>query len=224
MAKISRIIVIVVCVISCISIAASPVAKPIVRAQAKKPEPVDDPYKDSTILVEAFVVEVRLSALYDLGVSPIGEKPNSVSIDNILRCLQDDDNARIVSGAKVAIRQRERGNSESEQRMYLGQKAPTSNESSRRAAVSRSSRPYQFNKSLSVSANILTHNRIYVSFSYNGNSIEKTTAKDDMPPDSVNWEWSSAICLERGKASIAGATQDDKKVVFLILCADIKDS
>jgi hypothetical protein len=224
MAKISKKIVIIVCVIFFVSIAAGPVFRPAVRAQEKNAKLIEDPYKDSTILVEAFVVEVRLSALYDLGVSPLGEKPNSVSIDNILRCLQDDDNGRIVSGAKVAVRQRERGNSESEQRIYLEQKAPATNEGSRRAPASRSSRPYQFNKSFSVSASILAHNRIYVSFSFSDNSIEKTTAEDDMPPDSVNWEWSSAVCLEAGKASIVGATQDDKKAVFLILCADIRES
>lgn len=125
MTKISRNIVILVFVISCALIATGPIVGPTAEAQPrrtvpKKTELIDDPYKDSTILVEAFVVEVRLSALYDLGVSPIGEKPNSVSIENIMRCLQDDD-ARIISGAKVAVKQREQGTTESEQRIYLEQ-------------------------------------------------------------------------------------------------------
>lgn len=221
MAKISRNILIIVCVICCAIIAAGTLTEPAVKAQAKKTELIEDPYKDSTILVEAFVVEIRLSALYDLGVSPIGEKPNSVSIENILRCLQDEDNAKISSGAKVAIRQRERGNSESEQRIYLDQQT---SEASKRASGSRSVRPYQFSKSFGASANILAHNRIYVSFSFSENSMEKASAKDGTPPNTVNWQWSGAVCLEMGKASIVGATQDEKKAVFLILCADIRDS
>ncbi|MBC8469415.1 MAG: hypothetical protein H8D56_08075 [Planctomycetes bacterium] len=225
MSKILRNILIIVCIISCVSIAAGPIVKPNVRDQARKAELIDDPYKNSTILVEAFVVEVRLSALYDLGVSPIGEKPNSVSIDNILRCLQDEDNARIISGAKVASQQRERGTTESEQMIYLEQQKPAkTSEESKKPAVVRSPRPYKFNKSFRASANILAHNRIYVSFSFTGNSMDKVPAKDGMPPDAVNWQWSGTVCLERGKASIVGATQDEEKVVFLILCADIRDS
>ena len=225
MAKILRNILIIVCIISCVSIAAGPIVKPNVRAQARKAELIEDPYKDSTILVEAFVVEVRLSALYDLGVSPIGEKPNSVSIDNILRCLQNEGNARIISGAKVAVRQREQGIIDSEQMIYLEQQKPAkTSEASKKPAASRSPRPYKFSKSFRVSANILAHNRIYVSFSFTGNSIDKVPAKDGMPPNTVNWQWSGAVCLDRGKASIVGATQDEKKAVFLILCADIRDS
>jgi len=225
MAKISRNIIILVCVISCSLIAAGPLVEPTVKAQAKKAELIEDPYKDSTILVEAFVVEVRLSALYDLGVSPIGEKPNSVSIDNILRCLQDEDNAKISSGAKVAVRQREQGTTESEQMIYLEQQMPAkTSEASKKPAVVRSLRPYKFSKSFQASANIIAHNIIFVSFGYDENAIDKVPAKDGTPPNSVNWQWSGTVCLERGKASIVGAIQDEKKAVFLILCADIRDS
>lgn len=224
MAKISRNIVILVCVISCSLIVAGPLVGPTAEAQGKNAELIDDPYKDSTILIEAFVVEVRLSALYDSGVSPIGEKPNSVSIDNILRCLQDEDNARISSGAKVAVRQRESGETQSEQRIYLEQQMPPkTSEGSKKPVVSRPPRPYQFSKSFEASANIIAPNRIFVSFSFSENTMEKVSTKDDMPPNTVNWQWSGSVCLEMGKASIVGATQDEKKAVFLILCANIRD-
>ena len=224
MSKISRNIFIIVCIISCVSIAAGPIVKPNIRAQTKKAELIEDPYKNSTILVEAFVVEVRLSALYDLGVSPIGEKPNSASIDNILRCLQNEDNAKIRSGAKVSVKQREMGTTESEQRIYFEQKAANTSEGSKRATGSRSPRPYQFSKTFRASVNIIVPNRISVNFSFNENSMEKVSAKDAIPPNTVDWQWSSTVFLERGKASIVGATQDEEKAVFLILCADIRDS
>ena len=229
MAKISRNILIIACVISCVLIATHPIIEPAVKAQSRRNQPrreesIDDPYKDSTILVEAFVVEVRLSALYDLGVSPIGEKPNSVSIDNILKCLQDEDNAKISSGAKVAIRQREQGETEAEQRIYLEQQNPTKMTGGSKKPVSRPPRPYQFGKSFRASANILAPNKIYVSFSYNENVLGKALAKDNMPPHTVNWQWSGMVCLEKGKASIVGASQDEEKAVFLVLCADIRDS
>ncbi len=226
MTKISRNIVIIVCIISCVLIATHPIIEPAVKAQprrneVRKAELIEDPYKDSTVLVEAFVVEVRLTALYDLGVSPIGEKPNSVSIDNILRCLQNKDNARIRSGAKVAARQRERGTTESEQRIYFNQQT---SEGSKRASGSRSPRPYQYNKSFQATANILAPNRISVAFGFTENAMDKASAKDGMPPNTVNWQWLGTVCLEMGKASIVGATQDEEKAVFLVLCADIRDS
>ena len=229
MAKISRNFVIIVLVISCALIAAGPIVGPTAEAQPRRTEPrkvevIDDPYKDSTILVEAFVVEVRLSALYDLGVSPIGEKPNSVSIGNILKCLQNKDHARIRSGAKVAVKQREHGITESEQMIYLEQQKPKTSDASKKPPVQRSPRPYKFSKAFQASANIIAHNRISISFGYDENSMDKASAKDGMPPNTVNWQWTGNICLERGKASIVGATQDEKEAVFLILCADIRDS
>jgi hypothetical protein len=225
MAKISRNIVIIVCIISCVSIAAGPIARPNVRSKAKKAELIEDPYKDSTILVEAFVVEVRLSALYDLGVSPISEKPNSVSIDNILRCLKNESNARILSGAKVATRQSERGTTESEQMIYFEQQKPAkTSEASKKPPVLRSPRPYKFSKTFQASANIIAPNRIFVSYSYSENALDKVLTKDSMQPNTVDWQWSGMVCLEMGKSSIVGATQDEEKAVFLILCADIRDS
>ena len=229
MAKISRNIVILVFVISCTLIATGPIVGPTAEAQPRRTEPkkaelIEDPYQDSTILVEAFVVEVRLSALYDLGVSPIGEKPNSVSIGNILKCLQNKDNARIRSGAKVAVKQREPGTTESEQMIYLEQQKPKTSEAGKKPPVVSSPRPYKFSKTFHASANIIASNRISISFSYDEISMDKVPAKDGMPLNSVNWQWTGNICLERGKASIVGATQDEKEAVFLILCADIRDS
>ncbi|MHC4532457.1 MAG: hypothetical protein ACYS6K_00745 [Planctomycetota bacterium] len=230
MSKILRNLVIIVCIISCALIAEGLLVGPTAEAQPRRIEPkkaelIEDPYKDSTILVEAFVVEVRLSALYDLGVSPIGEKPNSVSIDNILRCLQNEDNARIISGAKVATRQRERGNTETEQRIYLEQQTPAkTNGGSKKPLVVRPSRSYQYGKSFLATANILATNRILVNFGFSENKMDKASVKDGMPPNTVDWQWSGTVCLERGKASIVGATQDEEKTVFLILCADVRDS
>jgi len=229
MTKISRNIAILVCLISCALFVANPFVGPIAEAQPRRYEPkkvelIEGPYKDSTILVEAFVVEVRLSALYDLGVSPIGEKPNSISIDNILKCLQNEGNARIISGAKVATRQRERGNTETEQRIYLKQTPTKTNGGSKKPPVVRPSRSYQYGKSFQATVNILAPNRISVNFGFSENKIEKTSPNDGTPPNTVDWQWTGTVCLEMGKASIVGATQDEEKAVFLILCADIRDS
>ena len=79
-------------------------------------------------------------------------------------------------------------------------------------------------KSFQATANILAPNRILVYFGFSENKMDKTSPKDGTPPNTVDWQWTGTVCLERGKASIVGATQDEEKAVFLILCADVRDS
>jgi len=220
MAKISRNIVILICVMSCVLFLAGHLVGPTAEAQAKKAEQVEDPYKNSTVLVEAFVVEVKLSALYDLGVSPIGQKPNSVSIENILKCLQDEDSAGVSTGAKVVLQQKQSASAESKETIYRERQAPIKVGSNR--VVSRSYQSYNISSSFSASVNILPDSRIFVSFDFNQFGVEKVASMNDMPPTTITREWSGTVCLEAGKPSIAGATQGEQKAVFLILCADIK--
>ncbi len=220
MAKISRNIVILICVMSCVLFLAGHLVRPTAEAQAKKAEQVEDPYKNSTVLVEAFVVEVKLSALYDLGVSPIGQKPNSVSIENILKCLQNEDSAGVSTGAKVVLQQKQSASAESEETIYRGRQAPIKVGSSR--VVSRSYQSYNISSSFSASVNILPDSRIFVSFDFNQFGVEKIASMTDVPPTTITREWSGTVSLKAGKPSIAGATQGEQKAVFLILCADIK--
>ena len=220
MAKISRNIVILICVMSCVLYLAGHLVGPTAEAQAKKAEQVEDPYKNSTVLVEAFVVEVKLSALYDLGVSPIGQKPNSVSIENILKCLQDEDSAGVSTGAKVVLQQKQSASAESKETIYRERQAPIKVGSNR--VVSRSYQPYNISSSFGASVNILPDSRIFVSFDFNQFGVEKVASMNDVPPTTITRDWSGTVCLEAGKPSIAGATQGEQKAVFLILCADIK--
>ena len=220
MSKISRNIVILICVMSCVLFLAGHLVGPTAEAQAKKAEQVEDPYKNSTVLVEAFVVEVKLSALYDLGVSPIGQKPNSASIENILKCLQDEDSAGVSTGAKVVLQQKQSASAESKETIYRERQAPIKVGSNR--VVSRSYQSYNISSSFGASVNILPDNRIFVSFDFNQFGVEKVASMNDMPPTTITREWSGTVCLEAGKPSIAGATQGEQKAVFLILCADIK--
>jgi len=226
MSKILRNIFIIVCIISCVSIAAGPIVGP--TAQANRSKIINDQY--ATILVEAFVVEVRLSALYDSGVSPIGEKTNSVSIENILNCLKDENIAQISSGMKVAIQKKETGNIELEETIYLEQERPIKTNEESSSVVSKSFRPYKISKSLEVSANVIghtsviEHNRISISYAFSQEEAEKVSSKNEAPPTIAQRLWVGTVCVEMGKASIVGATQDEEKAIFLILCADIRDS
>ena len=220
MVKISRNIIILVCVISCAVIAASPIAGSTAEVQAWKNKTINDPY--ATILVEAFVVKVKLSTLYESGVSAIAGKSNPVSMGNILNCLQDENNAKISSGAKVAIRKNETGSIELEETIYLEKEEPIKSNEKSRPVVSKSYRPYKISKVLEVSANFIDYHRISINYAFSQQEANKISSKNQVPPTVAERVWIGKVCLEKGKASIVGATQDEKNAVFLILRADIR--
>lgn len=222
MAKISRNIVILICVMFCVLFLAGHLVGPTAEAQAKKSEQIQDPYKNTTILVEAFVVEVDLSALYDLGVSPIGQKPNSVSIENILKCLQDKESAQVSTGAKVVLLQKQSGSADSKETIYRGQQAPIRMSDRSNRTTPKAVRSYNISSSFDALVNILPDSRIFVSFNFEQFAVEKVSSKSELLPTTIERGWSGTACLEAGKPSIAGATQDEQKAVFFILCGDIK--
>jgi hypothetical protein len=99
--------VVVFCSLLLVGISTAPMVRAKCGEQAgeQHAEPAKDKYEDSRILVEAFLVEVNLEALYASGVNPIGQEPNSVSVENIQQCLKNPDSGRVTTGAKAAARQ-----------------------------------------------------------------------------------------------------------------------
>lgn len=224
MVTINRKIVISVCLLACVLLIVGPFARPKVEAQTRRPEYTrSDPYSTSAILVEAFVVWIKLSALEDLGVSPIGEKPNSVTIENILTCLKDGKSAKVGSGVKVATQQRGNGHVELEETIYIAQEKPIKTDGGTKKVVSKTYRPYQIGKYFQVTANGISNSIISINFDFRQEEVEKVTAENEAPPHIVKRLWSGTVYIQRGKASIVGATQDEEKAYFLILCADIRD-
>lgn len=222
MARISRYIITIICIISCVSIAAGPVVKPTIDLQARKNKTINDPY--ATIFVEAYVVEVKLSALNDSGVSLPGEESDPISIENILHYLQDENIAKIRSGVKAAVQKKETGNIELEETIYLEEEEQIKTNEKTEPVVSKSYRPYKISKALEVSANFIDHNRISISYAFSQEEAEKASSKNQAPATIAQRLWVGKVSLEMGKASIVGATQDEKKAVFLILRADIGDN
>ncbi|MHC4285417.1 MAG: hypothetical protein ACYSWZ_20960 [Planctomycetota bacterium] len=71
--------------------------RPSSRTTPPRPTPVrikpPDPHKDTVILVEAFMVQVRLSSLRSLGVPQISEGCKSVSAEHIIKLMKTTDAA-----------------------------------------------------------------------------------------------------------------------------------
>ena len=223
MTTINRKIVIIVCALSCGLFIAGSFLGQKAKAQTRRADFTKTTSINSTILVEAFVVRIKLSALDDLGVSPIGEKPNSVTIENILTCLKNKDSAQIGSGVKVATRQGDKGHVELEETIYIAQEKPIKMNVGTKLVVSKTYRPYQVGKYFEATANSISTNMISIKFDFRQEEAEKITSKNEAPPNIIKRLWDGTVYIERGKASIVGATQDEEKAYFLILCADIRD-
>lgn len=182
-------------------------------------------YQNARILVEAFVVEVDLEAFYDSGVSPIGQKPNSVSIRHILNCLADKDSGQVITGAKIATRNKETG--EIRQRLTRNiQQAHSVVRTDSPAAPRRRQRHTinEFSTEITFQARayINTEDTIRTEYSFNQQGFITTTTEPNEPADRVSRDWNGVITLEAGKPAIAGSVQDENSAVFLILCADIE--
>jgi hypothetical protein len=221
MAKISKSIVVLAMATLCIVFVAGRSIGPAAEAQAKQTEMTEDPHHDVCILVEAFVVEVNLSELYKQGVSPIGQKPDSVSVENILKCLDAKDIAQVTTGVKVAILSGQRGEAKITETIYKKQQVAVP--SGRKVSVPVRYTNYNIGKTFRATASVRPGSEILVSFDFSESTYRNITSTDETPPNTVSREWSGAVNLHAGRPAIAGATQNEESAVFLVLCADIKD-
>ena len=187
-------------------------AAPTLRPPKRRVKPAEDPYKDSVILLEAFMVQVRLSALYSLGVPAISQGCKSVSADHILKLLKDTDTAVVTAGAKLAIGQKNKANTDSTARqgIYVG------------PPEKRKVEYVEVGTSFMAIAEIRREKKIFVELEFEHSAIEKSDDEGDIGT-LVERKWSSSVYLEAGKPTLVGATQDGETATFLLITANIKE-
>ncbi|MHC4211841.1 MAG: hypothetical protein ACYSWP_00575 [Planctomycetota bacterium] len=226
MAKTSRNIVVVASVVLCAAflagIGAGPTTKALGKGREQSEEQMQDQYQDSRILVEAFVVQVKLEALYKAGVSPVGSKPNAISIDNILHCLKDPGSAQVTSGAKVAVRHKQEGSIRQQTTKMVKRTTTMGGKNQRTARTQRNEfNNYKAGLTFSIEARVQSQQRVAVGFSFS--QADYDFSEPNMPPGAINRDWSGKVSLELGQPSIVGSTQSQEEAAILILCADIKN-
>jgi hypothetical protein len=218
MAKISKSIILPAAAVLCLVLLASRSVGPTAEAQAEQAGQIDKQQQDVYVLVQAFVVEVNLSQLYDQGVSPIGQKPNSVSVENILKCLKTKDIGQVTTGVKVAVNSGQRGEAKIKETIQFKRQLNVPNRGNLPPNVRYSS--YDTGKMLAATVLVRPSGEIFVTFEFNQSTYRNIDGADELPPGTVNREWSGAIELRPGRPAIAAATQNEETGVFLILSAD----
>ena len=206
---------IVICVLLCTLMVMGGRSNAPAASRARQAPSSEVPADAGTVLVEAFVVEVNLPALAELGVSPIGEEPHAVSVADLLKCL-DSGRARVIAGAKAASRQG-RTDVQARRTTYVGRK--TGN------ASGTEYNTYESGVTLVVSSSSISDAApaaaVSVDFAFSGSLSLQKTRDTDAPPDRATWEWSGTVALEPGRPAIVAATQSEERAVFLLLTAHI---
>jgi hypothetical protein len=216
MTKNSKSLLVLIAAILCMAFLTNQSIEPTADAQAKQAPKADDPYQNMCVLTEAFVVEVDLSELYKQGVSPIGQKPNSVSVENILKCLDARDIAQVTTGVKVAVPSGHHGEAKIRETI---RKIPVP--SGRKVPGPVRYTNYEIGKTFRATASVRPDGEILMSFDFSETTYRNIPSTDETPPNAISREWSGTVNLKAGRPAIAGATQNEETAVFLILSADI---
>ena len=216
MAKISKSILLLIAAMLCIVLPSGHSIGPILAAQAQQAPKDEETRQDVCVMVEAFIVEVDLSELYKQGVSPIGQKPNSVSVENILKCLDTSDIAQVTTGVRIAVPSGRHGKAKIRETI---RKIPV--QTGRKGPGPVRYTNYDIGKTFGATASARPGGEILLSFDFSESTYRNMPSTDDTPSNAISREWSGTVDLHAGRPAIAGATQNEETAVFLILCADI---
>jgi hypothetical protein len=223
MAKIARSITALAVAVFCIVLLAGYANGPAAETPSPQTGKTEEIHQETYILVEAFVVEVRLASLYELGVNPLGKKPDSVSVDNLLNCLKAKDVNHVTSGVKVSLLSKVGGKTKITETTYVERqtRVPVSRRTDE-PVVSKSYQSYDNGNQFDATASIDVDGGILVDYQFSQSTCRNAPSGDGAPPNIVNRQWSGTIHLKAGEPSIAGSTQNEETAAFLVLCAHIE--
>lgn len=171
-----------------------------------------DPYANTSVLTEAFVVRIPTVALIEAGVNPLAQAPDGVSVLAILRCLAADE-GEVIAGAKVHGRHGTEAESNSTQTSYF-------RENNRENARIN---PYSSEVRFEVRNYMTERGQIRIEYHFSL-SVFDEEGEDNRPPDSFTFSWSGAVPALSGRPVIAGAAQNDETTTFLVLTATVNDT
>lgn len=183
------------------------------RTPSRRVRPPEDPYKDSVVMLEAIMVQARLSALYSADIPVISQCCNSVSAEQILKVLKTTENAQVTAGAKLTLTQDNQAKAES-----------TARQGTYISPAGKGRIEYvEVGTSFTAVARIRSERKISVTLEFKHSSREQSDGDSDIAPPFVERSWETLVSLEPGKPTLVGATQDNKIATFLIMTASIKD-
>jgi hypothetical protein len=180
-----------------------------------------DPFAGRTVLVEAFVVQMDVSLLEEMGVSPLGREPHFATAEGLLERLQSGDASVLLAVRSAAVHEWARGQVRETETTYRPKTLPGRGPGPQGARTSYAS--YDSGQTLSIEPVVLSESSVRLEYSFEHSGIRSPAAESEAPPETISWSWSSQVSLDAGKPRIVGGTQDEDAAIFLILTAHILD-
>lgn len=190
----------------------TPSRRPPTRPDIVRRIPPVDPHKESVIQLEAFMVEVRLSALHSQGVPQISQGDNCVSAENILKLMKTTDAATVTAGAKLSLAQANKAKTESTTRKGLYTDPPNNTKMEY----------IDVGTSFTAIAEIRKE-KVFAELEFQYSDAVKADKNAHAIPQIIERNWASTVCLKPGEPTLVGATQDKDTGAFLIVTANIKE-
>ena len=169
-------------------------------------------HKEREILLEAFMVEVKLSGLHSLGVPAISEGDDFVTAGHIIKLMKTTDAAVVTAGAKLALVHETKATTKSTTRKRIYTDPPNNTKTTYT----------DVGTSFSAIAEIRKEN-VFTELEFQYTDILKADGDEHAIPQVVERDWVSTVYLKFGEPAIAGAIHDKGNATFLIVTANIKE-
>lgn len=171
----------------------------------------EDAEANSMILVEAFMVEVPLSELYNAGVPTVSEGAKSVSAEQVLACLRKPRTGAVTAGAKLAVHKGIKARTETNTVQGVWSGPPEE----RRLEFQ------DFGVSLTAQGGVIAGGQIGLNLEFKHKGLDEGEGGNGAQPIITDRNWECGMTLEPGKPTLVGATQDEDTAVFLIVTANL---
>jgi hypothetical protein len=173
-----------------------------------------------SVIVDALLVKVSAEALYESGVKPLSEKDkDKVSVLNLLWCLNDPNNGKVIASARTQSLVNEQGKNSFTRTLYIEEKNKAFPANGKGPIVTRKRKPYQQQIEFINNPRILENEQIRIEYHFFSELIEMSDVKTI--PDQIMIKFQNVIKVSVQKSFIVGQTQIEDDILFLVVRAEI---
>jgi len=191
-----------------------------VFAEGKVEEQEKEKPDNRSVVVDAWLVRVSADALYESGVKPFSEKDKeNVSVMNLLWCLSDPNNGKIIGTAKTTALMAEEGNNELSYRENIQE--VIGHDGSGKPMMSGNYFWSENRITIKTCSFILENKQVRIEYVFAANLAYKS--EKNPRPDEVKINSNSITIVSVQKPVIVAQTQIGDDMFFLVLRAEIVD-
>jgi hypothetical protein len=174
----------------------------------------NDPFMHDTVLVEAFVVDVDMSVLYEMGVDPLGQGSKAVCARHIQDYVAKEGPSAVIAATRVAVRQHDVATVGETRYIPVLQEDATTESEKKKTRYHH----VKLEKTFEADVSIVSDRRVRLGyrFSLNASADVPKIARNETPGNR-DWSWRGAVSTNFDELQIAASTQHGSQATFLLL-------